>query len=164
MGHIGELLERYRRAPELLAAALTGVKPDEEVYQPEPGKWSIRQIAAHLADGELVAGHRMRQVIAEQEPTLIAYNQDAWAERLGYAERKVKNSLETFRRLRAENYELLKSQPEEAYERAGNHTEAGRVTLAQMFKGFMRHAEHHTQQIQELRNRWKELRERAHPL
>ncbi|MFB3827820.1 MAG: DinB family protein [Bryobacteraceae bacterium] len=164
MAQIAELLERYRRAPELLAAVLTGVKPEEEAYQPEPGKWSIRQIAAHLADGELVAGHRLRQVIAEDDPTLIAYNQDAWAARLGYAERKLKNAIETFRRLRAENYELLKSQPEAAYERAGNHTEAGRVTLAQLLEGCTRHAETHTRQIQEIRDRWKALRQRAHPL
>ncbi len=116
------LLERYRRAPELLAALLTGVYGEEEDYLTAPGKWSIRQIVAHLADTELVAAHRFRQVIAEDNPTLIAFNQEAWAARLDYARRKPKQSLETFRRLRAENHDLLKELPAGAY-RARRHSQ-----------------------------------------
>lgn len=151
MPNLSELLERYRRAPELLATILTGVKPEEEDYTPGPGKWTIRQIAAHLADAELVAGHRLRQVIAEDNPTLIAYDQDAWARSLNYAARKLKNSLESFRRVRAENYELLKDLPEAAFGRAGNHTENGRMTLLQLLEGFAAHAENHARQIQAIR-------------
>ena len=82
-----------------------------------------------LADAELVGAHRLRQVIAEENPTLIAYDQDAWVRNLDYDRRKPKQSLESFRRLRAENYELLKGLPESAFERAGKHTENGRMTL-----------------------------------
>ena len=68
---------------------------------PAPGKWSIRQIVAHLADSEMVGAHRFRQMIAEDNPTLIAFDQDAWARNLDYARRKPKQSLESFRRMRA---------------------------------------------------------------
>ncbi len=71
----------------------------------------MRQIVAHLADMEMVASHRMRLVIAEENPTLTAVDQDLWASRLDYARRKPKQSLETFRRIRAENHELLKGTP-----------------------------------------------------
>ncbi len=57
------LLERFRRGPELLAVVLTGVFGEEEDFA-LPGKWTIRQIVAHLADAELVGAHRFRQVIA----------------------------------------------------------------------------------------------------
>ncbi len=149
------LLERYRRAPELLATLLTGVHGDEEDFLTAPGKWSIRQIVAHLADTELVAAHRFRQVIAEDDPTLIAFKQEAWAAGLDYARRKPKQSLETFRRLRAENYELLKELPAEAYERAGNHSERGRLTLGQMLEGFASHAESHARQVQSIRDEYQ---------
>ena len=46
----------------------------------------------------------MRQVIAEENPTLIAFDQDAWARNLDYQRRKPKQSLETLRRLRAEKF------------------------------------------------------------
>ena len=101
MSDIPALLERFRRGPEVLATVLTGVYGEEEDFATAPGKWSVRQILAHLADGELVGAHRMRQVIAEDNPTLIAFDQDAWTRNLEYARRKPKQSLETFRRIRA---------------------------------------------------------------
>src|ERR1044071_10330710 len=104
MSELPALLERFRRGPELLAVVLTGVFGEEEDFAVAPGKWSIRQIVAHLADAELVVAHRMRQVIAEDHPTLIAFDHDRWTANLDYARRKPKSSLETFRRLRAENH------------------------------------------------------------
>src|SRR5579885_2740086 len=124
MAELSTLLERFRRGPELLAVVLTGVFGEEEDYTTAPGKWSIRQIIAHLADAETVFAHRMRQVIAEENPTIVAFDQDAWARNLDYARRKPKQSLETVRRVRAENYELLKELPEAAYTRTGNHMES----------------------------------------
>ena len=54
MSNLAETLERFRRGPELLAVVLTGVYGEETDFTPAPGKWSIRQIIAHLADAELV--------------------------------------------------------------------------------------------------------------
>jgi hypothetical protein len=160
MSDIAELLERFRRGPELLAVVLTGVFGEEEDFTPAPGKWSARQIVAHLADAELVCGHRCRQIAAEENPTLIAFDQEAWARHLNYSGRKPKQSLETFRRLRAENYELLKSLPESAFERAGNHTEAGRMTLRAHVERNAQHAESHARQLQALREEYKKWKGR----
>jgi len=158
MSDIPALLERFRRGPELLAVVLTGVFGEEEDFVPAPGKWSIRQIVAHLADAELVGAHRIRQVIAEDNPTLVAFDQDAWAHNLDYARRKPKQSLETFRRIRAENYELLKGLPETAFERAGNHTQRGPMTLLGLVEGFAAHAETHARQLQEIREEFKRVK------
>lgn len=158
MSDIPQLLERFRRGPELLAVVLTGVFGEEEDFTPAPGKWSARQIVAHLADSELVSAHRMRQVIAEDSPTLMAFDQDAWASNLDYARRKPKQSLETFRRLRAENFELLNGLPESAFERAGNHSERGPVTLRGLVEGMAQHAESHARQLQALREEYKKAK------
>lgn len=158
---IPELLERFRRGPELVAVVLTGVFGEEEDYTPAPGAWSIREIAAHLADAELVGGHRLRQVIAEENPTLIAYDQNAWTRNLGYRSRKTKGSLDSFRRLRAENYELLKGLAESAWERAGNHTENGRQTLGQLLEGYAAHAELHARQIEGIRAAYRQAKGKA---
>ena len=160
MPDLAVLLERYRRGPELLAVVLTGVFGEEEDFASAPGKWSVRQIVAHLADVELVAAHRYRQVIAEDNPTLVAMNQDAWAANLDYARRKPKQSLETFRRLRAENYELLKGLPGPAFERCGNHTERGRMTLLELLEGYAEHVESHARGLQEMREEYKRVKRR----
>jgi uncharacterized damage-inducible protein DinB len=155
MSGISELLERSRRAAEVLAVALTGVFGEEEDFAIAPGKWSIRQTMAHLADSDLVYAHRFRQLIAEDNPTIVAFDQDKWAANLDYSRRKVKQSLETFRRVRAENYELLKELPESAYERVGNHTERGPVTLRGMLETYAGHAESHARQMQQIREAYK---------
>ncbi len=158
MSDIAALLERYRRGPELLAVILTGVYGEEEDFSVAPGKWSIRQIVAHLADAEMVGAHRFRQVIAEDNPTLVAFDQDAWTRNLDYARRKPKQSLESFRRVSAENYELLKELPPEAFDRAGNHTERGRVTLRELLEGYAGHAESHARQLQSIRDEYQKVK------
>jgi hypothetical protein len=155
MSDIAGLLERFRRAPEVLAMVLTGVFGEEIDFLPAPGKWSIRFVIAHLADSEIVGTQRFRQVIAEEKPTLGAYDQNAWAENLDYARRLPKNSLESFRRIRAENYELLKGLPESAFARIGMHAERGPLTLERLLEMYTEHTESHASQMQALRDEYK---------
>ena len=155
MSEISELLERFRRGAELVAVSITGAAGSEMDFIPESGKWSIRQIVAHLTDSEMVGTMRMRQVIAENEPKLEAFDQDAWVKNLDYSKRKPSQSLETFRRIRSENYELLKELPEEAFSRVGNHSERGRITLLQMLRGYAEHAENHATQLRARRAEFK---------
>jgi hypothetical protein len=158
MSELSDLLERFRRGPELVAAVTTGAAGAELDFVAAPGKWSIRQIMAHLADSEIVDADRLRRVIAEENPTLMGYDQEAWARNLNYARRKISESLETFRRLRAENYELLKDLPETVFERTGTHSETGPVTLRQLVELNAGHPEKHARQVQEIRRQYKQSR------
>lgn len=158
MPEIPALLERYRRGPELLAVVLTGVFGEEEDFTPAPGKWSIRQLIAHLADTELVFAGRFRQMIAEDNPPLQPFDQDKWAQNLDYARRKPKQSLETMRRLRAENYELLKELPAGTFERTGNHLKDGPLTVGQLLERLTNHVENHARQMQEIRDQYKRVK------
>src|SRR5258705_5896736 len=151
MNSLVEDLERFRRGAELLATVLTGAAGEEVDFAPAPGKWTIRQIMAHVADAELVGAHRMRAVIAEDNPVLTVFNQDAWTKNLDYNRRKPAQSLDTFRRLRAENYELLKELPERVFERVGSHTENGPITLRGLLNYFADHAEGHARGLQSIR-------------
>ena len=160
MTDIPNLLERFRRGPELMAVTLTGVFGEEEDFTTAADKWTVRQIVAHVADTELVLAHRLRQIMAEDNPTLVAFNQEAWAHNLDYARRKPKQSLETFRRLRAENHELLKDAPESAWQRAGNHTQRGTTTLLHLVETYTDHAEKHARQIQAIREDYKQSKGR----
>jgi hypothetical protein len=149
-----ELLERFRRGPELVAAALTGAAGPEVDFRPE-GRWSIRQIAAHLADSEIVLAERLRRVLAEDNPLLTAFDQNAWAERLDYARRKPSQSLETFRRIRQENYELIQDLTPEALQRRARHSERGEITVLDLVRGGAEHAERHSLQIRDVRSAYR---------
>ncbi|MDQ2900690.1 MAG: DinB family protein [Acidobacteriota bacterium] len=160
MSDLADLLERFRRGPEVLAVMLTGAAGEEVDYARAPGKWSIRQILRHLADAEIVGAHRFRQILAEDNPTIIAFDQDAWTRNLDYTRRKPAQSLENFRRMRLDNHELLKDRPEAAFERAGQHSERGRVTLRELVEGYAEHVESHARELQTIREEWKKLKGR----
>jgi hypothetical protein len=162
MNEIAELLERFRRGPELIASALTGAAGSEVDYKPAPGKWSVREIAAHLSDAELVGAERFRRVIAEENAPLTAYDQNKWAENLDYARRKPSQSLEMFRSLRAESHDLLKGLPESAFQRTGQHSERGTMTLLALVELYARHAEKHAQQIRDVRAAFKQAKAASH--
>ena len=155
MSEISDLLERFRRGAELVAVSITGSAGSEWDFVPQPGQWTIRQIVAHLSDAEIAATMRVRQIIAEHNPRLEAWDQDAWAKNLDYAKRKPSQSLETFRRIRAENYELLKDLPEAAFARTGMHSERGSMTLLQLVRGMAEHAESHAAQLRARRGEFK---------
>jgi len=157
--NLAELLERYRRGPELIATVMTGAAGSELDFSPEPGRWSIRQILAHLADSEIVAADRIRRIVAEDNPLLVAFDQDAWARRLGYERRRTADALDLLRRLRAENCQLLASLAESDFDRTGTHSERGRITLGELVAGQVAHLEKHAQQIQALRAAWNQRRQ-----
>jgi DinB family protein len=156
MSELADLLERFRRGAELVAMATTGAAGPELDFRPGEKKWSVRMIVCHLADSEVVSAMRFRQVIAEENPHLEGFNGDAWADHLDYNRRKISQALETFRRMRGENYEILKDLPESAFTRSGRHTELGQVTLLDLLKGYAEHAESHVRQVQRARAAYKE--------
>ncbi len=158
MPTIPELLERFRRGAELLSVATTGAGNPELDFEPAPGKWSARQVAAHLADAEYVGAMRFRQVIAEDNPAMAAYDEKAWAERLNHRTRKISQIVESFRRVRTDNYELLKDLSAETFERGGMHSDRGRVTLLDLLRIYAEHAEGHARQIMDARQAYKQSR------
>lgn len=114
---------------------------------PAPGKWSVRQIAAHLADTELVSAYRFRLMISEENPAIIPFDQEAWAGSLNYAHRSPADSLGDFRYLRLGTCDLLRNLPDTVLQRVGTHSVNGVMTLAQMIEAFAKHAESHVRQI-----------------
>jgi hypothetical protein len=155
MSELAGLLERFRRGPELIAVATTGASTVEIDFVPEPSAWPVRAICAHVADSELVGAYRFRAVIAEDNPTLLGYDQNLWAANLDYSRRRISQSLETFRHVRAENYDLLKSLPEAAFQRPFVHSERGPLTLLDLLRIYAEHAENHARQILETRQKFK---------
>lgn len=155
MSEIVDLLERFRRGAELVAVVSTGSAGAEWDWPPAEGKWTLRQILCHLADSEMVGSDRFRRVIAEDNPTILYYDEQAWATKLDYHRRKFSHALESFRRTRGENYELLKPLPEEIYGRTGVHSRTGPMTLKDLLLMYAEHAEGHARQIQQVREAYK---------
>lgn len=79
--------------PKKIERLLKGVSAAKLRKRPAPGKWSVAEIIAHLADGELVRGWRMRQILGAPGTPLQAFDQDAWAAAMHYEKRDARKSL-----------------------------------------------------------------------
>lgn len=150
-----EILRLFRRGPEILEEALSGVSAEESTFVPAPGKWTIRQIARHLTDTEIVAGMRLRQIIAEERPLMALFDQDLWADHLGYNECDAFDSAAKFRALREDMAAILERLPLAAFGRVGLHPERGAGTLGEWVERFALHVEKHAGQIRHIRGQWR---------
>jgi hypothetical protein len=63
--------------------------------------------------------------------------------------------LKSFLQLRSENHDLLLHLTPESFDRAGTHQERGRVTLRDMVRINVEHAEKHAAQIRRVREHFK---------
>jgi uncharacterized damage-inducible protein DinB len=118
--------------------------------RPGKGKWSIAEILAHLADAELVAGWRLRSILANNGTTIQGFDQDAWAQTFRYADREPKQSLKMFRVLRANNLALLESVPRQLWRNHGMHSERGKETVVHIVRLFAGHDMNHLKQIEQI--------------
>ncbi len=141
-------LKLFTAAPQRVAKVLKGKDRKRLMRRPAPGKWSVAEILAHLADAELAIGWRLRQILAQDGVALQAYDQDAWANTFGYAKRDPKTSLATYTASRNANVLLLKSVPRRLWDNHGMHAERGRETVAHMLKLAAGHDLNHQKQIE----------------
>lgn len=152
LGYVeGEDALKVQRATVGKLKKLTrGLTAKQLRWRPEPAKWSIAEIVAHLADTEIAAGWRMRSVIGENGVTTQPFDQDAWASVFQYQKRDARRSLEVFRVLRENNLAMLKELPREAWDNYGMHLERGKETLAHMARMFAGHDTNHVLQIERI--------------
>jgi len=140
-------IESMRKAPKRLKKLLKGVSEKKLAARPEQGGWSVREIVAHLADGEVMIGSRFRLVAAMERPQLVGYDQDAFVERLEVALARTSELLEDFAAVRKANVRLLQRLPQRAMARVGLHSERGEESLADMLVMYAGHDRVHEEQI-----------------
>jgi len=145
-----DAIKVQRTTAPKLKKLLQGLTPKQLKWKPEPGKWSIGEIVAHLSDAEVVASWRMRSVIGASGIEIQPFVQDAWAGAFEYAKRDPKQSLETFRVLRENNLAMLKALPRERWESYGMHLERGKETLPHLTRMFAGHDTNHVLQVERI--------------
>jgi len=140
-----------RQTPAAIEQFLARV-PAEKMKMPEaPGKWSVTEVVAHLADSELVGGFRLRMMIAHDRPSLIGYDQDLWANRLRYRDADVLEAFDQFAALRRANVKIWGSLGPQDLNRVSVHSERGEESLEHMRRLYAGHDILHLRQLERIR-------------
>src|SRR5437899_2323776 len=127
-GRRAALIERYKQGYQEVAAIVQGLSEAElDATPPDGDGWTPRQIVHHLADSEMTSALRLRRLLAEEQPVLTGYDEEAFARRL-YYDRPIAASLDALRAARATTAELLDRLSEAQWGRAGTHEESGHYT------------------------------------
>jgi hypothetical protein len=150
-----ELIQRYADGPRLLREALEQVPNEARRWRPSPGKWSVHEVICHCADSETNAAMRIRYVLAERSPTIIGYDQEAWARALEYGTHPIEPAVAAVDAARANTVPLLRRLPEEAWTRQGTHTESGKYSAEDWLRLYAEHLEVHARQIQRNLAAWQ---------
>jgi len=146
------IIESAEKDPKKIAAAVSGLPDGILRYKPSPEKWSILEMLAHLADMEILYAYRMRQIVADKNPTIAPINQDDWAKNLGYMEEKAPELVAAFGLMRHHNLNLLRRVKVEDLDKSAFHPELNRkVTLAEMVGMLARHGPNHLEQIERIK-------------
>jgi hypothetical protein len=140
-----------RETPAALHGATSGLSATL-LQRPEyEGKWSVAQVLQHLADSELVWAWRVRLILAQERPTITGYDQDLWADRLGYRQADPGEALKLFEVVRGANVRLVERAAPVDLHRVGVHVERGEESLAHLLRLNAGHDLLHRRQIERIR-------------
>jgi quinol monooxygenase YgiN len=145
------LIDAYLGGPAQLRAAVAGMTAEQLTATPVPGKWSTKQVICHIADFEPVYADRMKRVIAEDQPPLRGGDPDVFAAKLAYGARDVEEELQLIDSARRHTARVLRTLPEEDFERTGIHSTDGPLTLRALLERITNHIPHHVKFIVEKR-------------
>src|SRR5688572_20097729 len=144
-----ELIARYRRGLERFDSRIFELS-DEQMdlaFLPDAGvgRWPVRVLVGHLADAELAFTHRMRRAVAEENPVLAVWDENAFIDAGLYAggQYPMGGFIAAIHTLRRWTAEWLATLTPEQLERKALHPERGPLTVRRMLVMTTWHLEHH---------------------
>ena len=140
-----DLMGQVDAAPAKLAAAVDAWRAKGLDTPLAPGKWSVRQILAHITDTEIAFSFRMRQAAAETGHVIQPFDQEKWA--AGYASADVGTALELFRLLRKWNVQFLRGLAPEVFDKDVTHPERGTMKFRTIVETMAGHDGNHLLQL-----------------
>jgi uncharacterized damage-inducible protein DinB len=115
-GDIVSLLAGQMEATSAFLAQLNEARGDHRYAS---GKWSIKEVIGHLADGERVFAYRALRFARGDETPLASFDENAWVPESGCDRRTLKDLAEEFRAVRMATLALARSLSSEAATRTG---------------------------------------------
>lgn len=145
-----EPMKVQANTPKRLERLIKGISAAKLRKRPQPNKWSVAEIIAHLADVEIVVGWRLRLILGAPGTPITAFDQDSWVTALHYDKRDPKKDVAQHRVLREANLAMLKTLTPEQWKQFGMHSERGQESIEHIVRMIAGHDLNHIQQIERI--------------
>lgn len=129
-------------------ALLGGFDAERAAYRYAEGKWSVREIAGHLSDGERVFGYRSFAIARGETASLPGFEENSYIAVSGYDRWAMPDLIEHFSALRTSNILMFRALDEAAWSRVGIANE-NPVTPRAIAFAMVGHVRHHLSVLRE---------------
>lgn len=145
------IIDQYERGADTLRQAIAGLTDADLKAAPIPGKWSTHQVVIHLADAEAAFADRIKRILAEDNPPLLAWDENRFVQRLHYDAQSTPDAVELIALTRRQLTRVLRSATDADLPRSGTHSERGRQTIIDVLGYAVPHLAHHLKFVAEKR-------------
>ena len=98
---------------------LEGIPQHKHDHKYAEGKWTIKEVVAHIIDCERVFAYRALTFSRNDKTDLPGFDENAWAPQTNTANRTMASLIEEYRNLRAADILMFENMTEEMSQRAG---------------------------------------------
>ncbi len=127
---IHDLISAFQATPDILKGLLANVSQEQaSTARGGDENWSVVEVLCHLRDAEERNLERIQQMSTQEMPLIAAYDQEEWAKERNYAAAQFDETLAAFLQFRANTLAALSALTPEGWERGGQHSEIGKITI-----------------------------------
>jgi hypothetical protein len=139
-----QILEMLASFPDEFRRLLSSSHDEEDLYRPgSDGGWGIVEILPHLRDWEEIYLERANRIVEEDHPHIPGYDDSLWPIERDYRGQDPRQVFEEFEQLRSRHLEFLSSLSEESWDRTGDHSLFGVISLHWMENHVCDHDQEH---------------------
>ena len=147
------LIDAIDAHPGNMRRAVDGLD-DRQLDTPyRDGGWTVRQVVHHVVDSHLNSYVRFKLAVTEENPTIITYNEKAWAELPDARSAPVDGSLAILEALHGRWVAFLRGLADEDFRRTLHHPEWGDISVDALLEIYGWHCPHHEAHVTRLRAR-----------
>ncbi|OEK00144.1 metal-dependent hydrolase [Roseivirga sp. 4D4] len=152
--HITQWIDEIEALPSLMESAVRGLNDSQLDTPYRPDGWTVRQVIHHVPDSHIGSYCRFHWALTEDNPTIKAYDEKAFAS-LGYHEHlAIDTSLALLKALHARWVVLLRNMTKEDLEKTFVHPETKEINILKVVIGmYAWHGKHHLEHILALKRR-----------
>jgi hypothetical protein len=149
------LIDRLRAHADVFTALAAGVGAEQARWKPEPAQWSILEVVNHLGDEEVEDFRtRLDYTLHRQGEQWPKIDPQGWAVARSYNQRDLAESLERFRRARADSLDWLGALGRPNWSIAYEHPKFGPITAGDLLTAWVAHDHIHIRQINRLHRQY----------